>query len=171
MASTLKVQNIAHTDGTTAMTIASTGVVSPKTTSFVSVYPKGTTGYQTVSANNYLPFNTIYESHGTGASDFSTTNYVYTAPVNGLYHLSVKSQSGAENDVKNWLLRVDTTLLWYAFWSADERTWGGTILKKLNAGQTIGVYSNGDSKYYQHADSLPSLNHYTTMQIMLLQEI
>ena len=170
-ATNTQTDTIKHSGGNTAMTIASSGVVTPKTTSFVSAYAQGSSGYTNISANNYLPFNAIYESAGTGASDFDTSTYLYTAPVNGLYHMSVKSITSGVTDTKNWQLRVDTTIQWQAFWSHETRTWGATLIKKLNAGDTIGVYSVSASYYYRNAASLPSQDHYTTVQYMLLQEL
>ena len=170
-ATNIQANTIKHSGGNTAMTIASTGVVTPKSTSFVSVYAQGASAYVNITANNYLPFNAIYESAGTGAADFNTSTYVYTAPVNGLYHMSVKSITQASGSTKNWQLRVDTTIQWQAFWSGDSRNWGATLIKKLNAGQTIGVYSVSASNFYRHSSDLPNQDHYTVAQYMLLQEL
>ena len=105
-------------------------------------------------------------------SDFDTSTYLYTAPVNGLYHMSVKSITSGVTDTKNWQLRVDTTIQWQAFWSHETRTWGATLIKKLNAGDTIGVYSVSTSLIIIETASLPkSQDHYTTAQYMLLQEL
>ena len=75
MTSIIKVNNIQNSSGNTAMTISGTGVVTPKTTSYVWVYPQGTSGYTSVADNAYLPFNTVYQSAGSGSSDFNTSTY------------------------------------------------------------------------------------------------
>ena len=89
MTSIIKVNNIQNSSGNTAMTISGTGVVTPKTTSFVFAYAQGTSGYVTVSTGSYLPLTAVYQSKGSGSSDFNTTTYKYTAPVNGIYFITL----------------------------------------------------------------------------------
>ena len=47
-ATNTQTDTIKHSGGNTAMTIASSGVVTPKTTSFVSVYAQGSSGYTNI---------------------------------------------------------------------------------------------------------------------------
>lgn len=79
MTSTLKVQNIAHTGGTNAMTIDSNGVVSNST----HVWARGHHTSPNISSGNYITFNGgKYSSGGVTFVDSDTGMQV---PVSGLY--------------------------------------------------------------------------------------
>ena len=88
MASTLKVDTIAHSGGTTALTTNSDGVV------FRSNVPTWFASYSAQSGVNYngswnkLPFVKDAEYGIPESSDFDDTNNRYVAPVAGLYWFS-----------------------------------------------------------------------------------
>ena len=54
-----------------------------------------------------------------------------TAQVNGLYHISVKSITSRLCYNFYWQLRVNTSINGKS-WSHETRTWGATLIKKLN---------------------------------------
>ena len=119
MSSTIGVQNIAHTNGTNAMTISSGGVVVPRKQSHVLVIPQAATGYSSLASGTFLPFNHISESLGTGSSDFSTTTYKYTAPCKGLYYISFKTITGTAAANAYWALYINGAILNQTFF--DEK--------------------------------------------------
>ena len=171
MASELRVNTIAHSNGTSAVTINSSGQISPKLkTSFVLVYAQGSSSYNTVSTGSYLPLNAVYQSKGTGSSDFSTTTYKYTAPVNGIYNISLNLITNSSSTSSHFNLDVDGTPQYVFTWSAS-REGNSTVNHYLNAGEVVGFKSANTSGYYRHSDSLPSGSHYTFGSFHLVEEI
>ena len=77
MAGIVGLTEIQHQNGTSAMTINSSGQVafSNKKISFVLVYAQGSDGYNTISTGSYLPLNAVYQSKGTDES-----SVVYLCP-------------------------------------------------------------------------------------------
>jgi len=139
-------------------------------TSYVFVYPKGTSGYVTGSTGDFLPFNTVYQHKGTGNSDYNTSNYKYTAPVNGIYQINL-SVIVAENVSTHYELNVDGTNQYVYSWSVGGRDSDGSISIYLNAGQVVGFRNGNNAGYYRHTASLPSNDHYTVASFCLLREL
>lgn len=82
MTSTLKVQNIAHTGGTNAMSIDSTGrILTPARPAFCVTR----NGNQAVGTNEIIQWNS--ERFDIGGNFDISTNYDFTAPVTGIYQL------------------------------------------------------------------------------------
>ena len=171
-ATNLEVANIKDSTGTnTAMTISGTGVVTPKTTSYVWVYPQGTSGYTSVAANAFVPFNTIYQSAGSGSSDFNTSTYKYTAPVKGLYYIEFRTISSLATDNKAFRLNVDGNVISQTFWARDTRACSGSPTILLNANQVVGIDAHGTSYYYRNSNTMPHEDVYTRMIINLIEEL
>jgi hypothetical protein len=84
MASTLKVQNIAHTGGTTAMTVDSSGRILQPTKPAFSVSRNGN---QSISNNTAEKIQWNQETFDIGSNFDHTTNYYFTAPITGIYQL------------------------------------------------------------------------------------
>ena len=77
MASTLKIQNIAHTDGTTAMTIDSSGrVLQPAKPCFYAYMSSGTLAVDSTNSTK-TPLNSTLVNIG---NCWSTSNHEFTAP-------------------------------------------------------------------------------------------
>lgn len=85
MASTLKVQNIAHTGGTTGLTIDSTGrILTPARPAF-----RATSDNQTQSLSNTTNTVVIFDVAETNIGNcYNTSNGKFTAPIAGFYHFS-----------------------------------------------------------------------------------
>lgn len=95
MTSTLKVDNIAHSGGTTGMTIGSSGVVDLPQTPRFSVYHT-TNSQLSYSANDHFVTNSTI-GHRITMVGFSFDDGVYTANVTGDYYTSfhgIKNSSG-----------------------------------------------------------------------------
>ena len=82
MTSTLKVQNIAHTGGTTAMTVDSTGrILTPARPAFCVKR----NGNQGITNNTAEKIQWNEERFDIGSNFDHTTNYYFTAPITGIY--------------------------------------------------------------------------------------
>lgn len=85
MASTLKIQNIAHTDGTTAMTIDSSGrVLQPAKPCFYAYMSSGTLAVDSTNSTK-TPLNSTLVNIG---NCWSTSNHEFTAPIAGTYSIN-----------------------------------------------------------------------------------
>ena len=84
MASTLKVQNIAHTGGTTAMTLDSSGRVTQPQLPFFHVEAFTATS-SNASQTGVLSFNSVVTNQG---SHWNSSNNRFEAPITGLYQFS-----------------------------------------------------------------------------------
>ena len=169
--STLKVGTIQSKTGNTGLTIADGGQVSPKLkTSFVFAYAQGTSGYNTVSTGSYLPLTAVYQSKGTGASDFSTSTYKYTAPVNGIYHITLAGITNSSSTSSHYNLDIDGTEQYVLTWSSS-REYHSSVSQYLNAGEVVGFKSANSAGYYRHSDTLPSNAHYSYGIFHLVEEI
>ena len=126
MVSTLKVQNIAHTGGTTAMTVDSSGRVSqPAKPSWLLLgIPANNTASDSTIIWGEASFNPGTQSQTNGGCTYNTGNGQITIPKTGLYHIDVT-------------LRVR--------WSADSEL--GVYLE--------GSTDNFSSNIYNHASDGP----------------
>ncbi len=98
MASTLKVNEIQHTGGTSAMTVDSTGrILQPAKPAFKAYI----TGNQNApSANTFTTIQFNAENYDIGGN-FNTSNYTFTTPVAGIYYFytsySYVANTGSES--------------------------------------------------------------------------
>ena len=138
-------------------------------TSYVFVYAQGTTGYVTASAGDFLPLNAVYQHKGTGNSDYNTSTYKYTAPVNGIYQISFKVlvNTGVSS---HWELNVDGVNQFVFSWSSGRSSSPSTSFY-LNAGEAVGFRSGSSAGYFRHSATLPSNDHYTVASFCLLREL
>ena len=89
MASIIGVQELQHTNGTSAMTIDSSGrILTPARPAFFA--RPGASG--TLTGGNYhqiFPFNTVDFDIG---NNYDTTNYNYVCPVDGIYFFALNAR-------------------------------------------------------------------------------
>jgi hypothetical protein len=148
MASTLKVDTIAHTGGTSAMTVNSSGVVNTPARPAFSVHLATSTSSGDYTSLTDSPMDTI---------DFNIGNCVaisgdvatFTAPVTGIYHtsfmLTVSSAEGSGHVssylfIDNTANSTSTDLNWRHIEDPQGATYSvshSNALMQLNAGQTV----------------------------------
>ena len=86
--SNLLVQNIKHTNGTTAQTVDSTGRVTNPNVPFIfaDLSTGASAAYETVANNSKVPFRNTISSRGGMTLDSSS--YYITIPVTGIYQVN-----------------------------------------------------------------------------------
>ena len=150
MASTLKVNTIQHTGGTTGMTIDSSGrILTPARPHALVSFGEGTSGnYVSVANNTVLPFDTIEHEVG---SNYDTTNKRYVAPISGLYQICFNCIFYSVTQF-NCQLRVDGTVVhrWYI---ADARHMTWTTLVEVSASSYFDIFHNTGSTASIHGDN------------------
>tara|TARA_Y100000114_G_scaffold155494_1_gene179817 strand:+ start:1134 stop:1706 length:573 start_codon:yes stop_codon:yes gene_type:complete len=146
MVSTLKVQNIAHTDGTTGLTIDSAGRVSqPARPSWLLV---GIPANNTSSGNPIIfgeaSFNPGTQSQTNGGCTYNNTNGQMTIPKTGLYHIDVHLMSRIDaNEEVNVYLQGSTDNFATSYNHAGSAsTAGGRIMLQYNGGFTSSGWQN-----------------------------
>ena len=157
--SNLLVQNIKHTNGTTAATVDSNGrITEPNRPSFQAVV--GSESWATLSDTGIIPFNDVSSGacFDTG-SDFDTSNNRFVAPVSGKYHFFVLIYSFNSDSVNAFcaykngaILRVFNNSTRFDFQggqagSVDE-TISGSFQVDLSASDNISIHATTGSDYY-----------------------
>ena len=145
MASTLKVQNIAHTGGTTAMTIDSSGrVQNPTNPSFFATRDAGTF----TTNNGVIVFNNVRHNIG---SHYDNTTGVFTAPVNGIYLINFSLISGNTSLVEGEIQVNSNRILNGRNYSAANGTQNaisGSAVLQLSANDAVRILLLGSSSIY-----------------------
>ena len=139
-------------------------------TSYVFVYAQGASGYVTGTTGDFLPLTAVYQYKGTGNSDYNTSTYKYTAPVNGIYQISLKLIVSENSVSTHYDLNVDGTNEFVFTWSNDRNASSSTSFY-LNAGQVVGFRNGSNAGYYRHSATMPSNDHYTVASFCLLREL
>ena len=85
MASTLKVNTIQHTGGTTGMTIDSAGRILTPTRPAFKASINTTTGRDTHTSVQTTPYDTVQVNIG---NHYNNSTYTFTAPITGTYYFS-----------------------------------------------------------------------------------
>jgi len=143
MASTLKVDTITHTGGTTGITIDNAG--RTQTPNTVCVRVTGTGDY--VSMNNELMKFTVIVNQ-TGGSNYNTSTKLFTCPLDGWYEASchVLTQSAQAGELQ---LQVAGTTVARQYMHNDRGMNAHNVIY-CSANQTIGWYwANTGSIHYQ----------------------
>jgi len=143
MASTLKVDTITHTGGTTGITIDNAG--RTQTPNTVCVRVSGTGDYVSMS-NELMKFTVIVNQ--TGGSNYNTSTKLFTCPLDGWYEASchVLTQSAQAGELQ---LQVAGTTVARQYMHNDRGMNAHNVIY-CSANQTIGWYwANTGSIHYQ----------------------
>jgi hypothetical protein len=130
--SNLLVQNIKHTNATTAQTIDSTGrILTPARPSFRAY--NTTSGWVTVTHNEFqiMPFNAeVYDIGG----DYNTSTYRFTCPVNGIYWFGLRAYMHSDGGTLRLTIIKGTTNP-----ATDESTFLAQDYRSANVSQRNGT--------------------------------
>jgi hypothetical protein len=143
MASTLKVDTITHTGGTTGITIDNAG--RTQTPNTVCVRVSGTGDYVSMS-NELMKFTVIVNQ--TGGSNYNTSTKLFTCPLDGWYEASchVLIQSAGAGELQ---LQVAGTTVARQYMHNDRGMNAHNVVY-CSANQTIGWYwANTGAIHYQ----------------------
>ncbi len=143
MASTLKVNTIQHTGGTTGMTIDSSGhVLTPAKPSFFT-HRRGQ-GNQNLSAQTFtlVQFNQV--DHNIG-NHFNTSTHKFTCPVSGVYLFSTQLYIYSTDIAETRIYINDATRYRFvtvgAASNVNPNGAGGSVTVQLSANDTVSVYA------------------------------
>ena len=141
MASTLKVNEIQHTGGTSAMTVDSSGrILQPAKPSF-KAYMTGDQSAPSQSTFTTIQFNA--ENHDIGGN-FNTSNYTFTTTVSGTYYFYVSysyvpGASGTGGAIVQ-LLAGSTSIAAVDWHVVDTSArWGESCSTVVNLGANVAV--------------------------------
>ena len=150
--STLAIENIEHTNGTSAATINSTGTMTQPNIPFLICNCDGFSGNITpTSYSGLIPWQNVLSSRGIA---LNTSTNLWTVPVTGLYLISAA-------------VRLNSNYS-YMYWSVDDRTGSpasvqgdklvighgsgttfttavGSVLLTLETGKNYGMRANASS--------------------------
>ena len=147
MASIIGVQGLQHTNGTSAMTIDSSGQVLLSAIPFMKMNVGTNTSVSATTTGTTIPFANVLSSRGI---TLNTSTYKFQVPVTGLYHFS-----GA--------VRANSTSIEYIWWSIANSS--GTILQTNQL--VLGNYLVPTGQFSTAAGSLvQSLTASTDYQIV-----
>tara|TARA_Y100001954_G_C15690895_1_gene542699 strand:- start:34 stop:540 length:507 start_codon:yes stop_codon:yes gene_type:complete len=143
MTSTIKVQNIKHTNDTTAMTIDNAGrIFTPARPSF-KAYMSGDQSAPSQSTFTTIQFNA--ENHDIGGN-FNTSNYTFTTPVAGVYYFYtsysyVAGASGTGGAIIS--IRAGGTAIAAVDWLVENTSarWGASCSTVVSLSAGVGVTS------------------------------
>ena len=161
--SNLLVQNIKHTNNTTAQTVDSTGrILTPARPHALVSFGEGASDtYVSVANDAVLPFDTVVHEVG---SNYDTTNKRYVIPVSGLYQVCFNCIFNSVTAF-NCQLRVDGTVVhrWYI---ADARHMTWTVLLEVSASSYFDIVHNTGSTASIHGGD--GTNMFTSVSYTLI---
>jgi hypothetical protein len=151
MSSQLRVNELQNLNGTSGMTIDTSGRISepnkPSVTLMIS-----NTGYVNVTNNNAIPFNLVQYSQGGGDAAFDTSNYHFTCPLSGIYAWTFSALVGSSETNLDVTLKNGSESV-HRFFQSNNRglaasgvivATAGDVLQYVNSvGATRGFYGSG----------------------------
>lgn len=148
--STLFVNNISHTNDTSAMTIDTSGRVSRSVIPAFFVYNNTNNWISNVSVGTLIQFNTAKFNLG---NHFNLSTYKFTAPVAGLYQFNVRTYVNNDAGDNAWGVAINDTVYNHSNeayplfgnlaspGNANDQGANGSHLLNLSASDTVDVRS------------------------------
>jgi len=136
MASTLKVNEIQHTNGTSALTIDTNGIISqPAKPSFKAYNNAGAwQSFGTSGVFHDMPFST--EDHDIGGN-YDTSTYTFTCPVDGVYMFGAQYLHDATASAQIRILVNGTDQIAFAENSVQGDMTQTVTTQYMTAGDTV----------------------------------
>jgi hypothetical protein len=169
--SNLLVQNIKHTNGTSAMTIDSTGRILTPTRPAFRAYNNSSGAWTTVTHAQHQIVAYNAEKYDIG-SNYDTSTYRFTCPLDGVYFFSARVYMHADGGNQRLTIATGTTnpataegtFLAQAYKSDNVSARSGTLYVQASAELTattqVGVYiwhgSDTNNSYYSENNTLYS---------------
>tara|TARA_B100000073_G_scaffold299885_2_gene266042 strand:- start:40566 stop:41075 length:510 start_codon:yes stop_codon:yes gene_type:complete len=164
MTSILKVGEVQHTNGTSALTINTQGYLSPKVVAFHARYIDSSVG--TLANGNYVIFQSVDTNEGSG---YNNTTGIFTVPTgaNGTYYFYSRllydknSSANPDTSYKNLYFHKNNSLVGgtnisHYYGRGDYDYVDGTMCVNLAAGDTMRIFHEGNATLY--AGSYSSFN-------------
>jgi len=162
MAATLGCDTIEHTNGTTALTIDSSGRVIRAKRPFVFVaIEQGTAGWLAHASNDAIKFNTVVEGD---SSLFDTSTHKFTCPVDGLYLITYSIHS---NTVAFQTQVMRNTTEMQVGYQGDSDTEQASLVVDCDANDELYIRSYGAAENY-YAGNGTALTRYNYATFSLL---
>ena len=146
MASIIGVQELQHTNGTSAATIDSSGrILTPARPAF-RAYKSGTSAWQTFGGTSavIMPFDATFLNVG---NCYNTTNYKFVAPIGGIY--TFYFQFYGDSTANDAFIKVDGATATFNRTKTAGVTVSTNYTAELNANQevtAVGKVNSSDSQ-------------------------
>lgn len=159
MTSTLKVQNIQHTNGTSGITIDSSGRVITQANPAFRAEKRAS--HQTVSDGITTKITFEHSAFDTG-SNYDTTNSKYVIPISGIYHFDVLCRAIGDSSTLDFAIlylyvngshHTDIIQLNLAVNQLNNSHIGGSCTLSLTANDYVEIYgsiSGSNVAFHKH---------------------
>ena len=120
----------------------------------VIVLGRSSGGYVTVTGGSALPFNAILASSTNAASLFNTTNHRFTAPISGMYLISLHALTLNSATIDFSVFRNNVRI--NRFYTQSDRVVSGASYVYLNVNDFIDFRNSGSNHdvYFDTYDNL-----------------
>lgn len=142
MASIIGVQELQHTNGTSAMSIDSSGRVTTPARPAFRAYKSGTAAWQSFGGTSatLMPFDATFLNVG---NCYDTTNYKFVVPVDGVY--TFYFQFYGDSTANDAFIRLDGASAVFSRAKDAASTVTANYIAELNAGQEVTVVGKVNS--------------------------
>ena len=167
MTSTIKVQNIKHTNDTSAMTIDSTGrVLTPaRPTLFADMHNGSGAAYDTINNMSVVPYRRVVSGSG-----ISLSEGVFTIPITGFYQVNATILNNNLEDLELALTIGGTSssnIILRAFSNDDNRFVNLHMALQLSANDACRIInaSGGARGFHRNTDAT---DRYSALSVYLI---
>ena len=146
MASTLKVDTIAHSGGTSAMTIDSGGRINQPTLPRIFVSHSTNGGVAYVGGDQYVNSSTVVHNITAVGITFDGSNGRYTLPVSGDYYVSYFNMAYGGSGAVEWSVKLNQVGKFRSYTQTDGDKWvpySCSGIVSATAGQYLTIVNSG----------------------------
>jgi len=169
MASTVKVQNIKHTNDTTAMTIDTSGrILTPaRPTLYADCYNGSAAGYDTIGNLSTVPYRRIISGSGI---TLDTSEYAFTIPITGFYMINATILNNNVEDLEIALTingAAVSDIIQRSYANSDNRSCYLHHAMELTAGNVCRILNTSGGNRGFHRNQLDQ-DRYTALSVYLI---